>query len=336
MARPLEKRRLEVPGGLYFVRLWSPEGAFSPTSMDDTKLLEDCIEWAVLHSGAELYAYSWLPRSINLLLKVSECHLAWSGDSLELVVKRICGRYAQARNRRMGRSGELFHREYAAKLVDPDRYLLNVVRYIHLLPVAQNLCADPGGYPSSSHRAYLGKMRIRCLAPTPVLDALKNRAPSSRRAYETFMEKHESVRVAGLIEHGSDYDSRIIGDGLFVERMLKRSTHYRPGISRDQLAAAAAYEFQISRESIFSTSQRTSDVIEARALIAWQAMRNGMRPGAIAKWLGNTWANFLTTIHRHRPHHRELFDLPLVELINNERNRGVPRGVRKTPTAWAP
>jgi hypothetical protein len=298
---------------------------------EDMKLLEDCIDWGLLYSGAELYAYSWLPMSINLLVKVSHCHLAWSGNCLQLLVKRICGRYAQARNRRMGTLGELFRREYAAKLVDPERYLLNVVRYIHLLPVIRELRYEPGTYAWSSHHAYLGKGRIRCLTITTVLEELETRASDPRRAYQALMQGRESARVTSLIERGSDYDPRIIGDALFVGRMLTKSQQFRPTITRDQLVAAAAYEFQVSRESLFSASDRSSPVIEARALIAWQAMRNGMRPGEIAKWLGNTWPNFLTTIHRHRPSHRELFDLPIEELVKNESDRKPPRGVRAAP-----
>jgi REP element-mobilizing transposase RayT len=316
-----------VPGGLYHVILRSSDRRLVLRSVADIKLLEECLEWALLHSGAQMYAYSWLPSSIHLLLKMSECQLEWSGDCLELVVKRICGRYTQSRNRRLGKTGALFRREYSAKLVDAEGYLLNVTRYVHRSPVAANLCGEPERYAWTSHRAYLGKGRINSLTIAAVLAQLESRGSDPWRAYGSLMKKVESSRVTTMIEHGSEYDRRIIGDRIFVQRMGDGVAEFRPSISREQLIEAVGAEFGVTREQIFSTTDRQMVVVEARALIAWQAVRNGMRPGAIVLWLGNTWPNFLTTIKRHRPDQLGLFDLPIEELVNGDPNVRSPRSI---------
>ncbi len=74
--------------------------------------------------------------------------------NLSRVMMHLDGVYAQRFNRTHGRDGPLFRGRYKAILVEADTYLLQVVRYIHLNPVAAGLADDPKDYPWSSHRLY--------------------------------------------------------------------------------------------------------------------------------------------------------------------------------------
>ncbi len=76
----------------------------------------------------------------------------------------VCGpptdlsfRHTRQVNARKKRIGHLFQGCYKALLVDAERYLLALVRYVHLNPLRAGLVADPADWPWSGHRAYLGE-----------------------------------------------------------------------------------------------------------------------------------------------------------------------------------
>src|SRR5215470_16599509 len=65
------------------------------------------------------------------------------------------GLYTQRFNRLHRRDGALFRGRYKAIVVDKDNYLAQVVRYIHLNPVAAGIVREPEKFMWSSHRFYL-------------------------------------------------------------------------------------------------------------------------------------------------------------------------------------
>ena len=72
----------------------------------------------------------------------------------------INGAYTTYYNKKQERSGHLFQGRYKAILIDPEPYLLDLVRQIHLLPVRDGLQGDPMQHPWSSHRAYCGREKV--------------------------------------------------------------------------------------------------------------------------------------------------------------------------------
>lgn len=83
----------------------------------------------------------------------------------------------------------LFERRYRARLVDANRYLLALVRYIHLNPVRACMVADPRDHRWSSHRAYLGAPCPGWLRIEPVLAVFGSSPDAARAAYRRFMNE---------------------------------------------------------------------------------------------------------------------------------------------------
>ena len=67
--------------------------------------------------------------------------------------------YTKAINKRYNRSGPLFQGPYQAKLIDKEKYLLHLSRYIHLNPVAAGLVTQPDHWEHSSYKDYIGIRR---------------------------------------------------------------------------------------------------------------------------------------------------------------------------------
>ena len=59
--------------------------------------------------------------------------------------------YAQGFNKRFGRTGSLFQHPFKRKLISHERYLRQVILYIHNNPVHHGFCSHPVEYPWSSY-----------------------------------------------------------------------------------------------------------------------------------------------------------------------------------------
>lgn len=72
-------------------------------------------------------------------------------------MRQLNGVYTQASNRRHGRSGHLFQGRYKAILVDRDRYLLELSRYVVLNPLrAKGMVKRLEDWTWSSYQAMVG------------------------------------------------------------------------------------------------------------------------------------------------------------------------------------
>ncbi|MBI3066962.1 MAG: transposase [Deltaproteobacteria bacterium] len=145
MARPL---RIQYPGAVYHVmnRGGSRHKIFIE-KQDYEAFLKTIGE---IHErwGVELFAYCLMGNHYHICLRTPE-------GNLSRVMRHLDGLYTQRFNRIHRRDGALLRGRYRAIVVDEDAYLAQVVRYIHLNPLAAGLVGEPQGYGWSSHRFYL-------------------------------------------------------------------------------------------------------------------------------------------------------------------------------------
>ena len=74
-----------------------------------------------------------------------------ASDSISKVFQSVGRKYVQYFNYNYKRSGTLWEGRYRATVVDSERYLLTVMRYIELNPVRADMVAHPREYPWSSY-----------------------------------------------------------------------------------------------------------------------------------------------------------------------------------------
>ena len=167
------RQRLHVPGGTYYVvqRGSTTRPIFS--QHPDYLLFERLLATALRRTGARLHAYCWTPDAIHLALQIDSV-------SVGRFMQGITSRYARSIHERAAESGHFFRQRYKAILVDPDAYLLKLVRYVHHLPVIEALSSEPGGYPFTSHAAYLGRTET-AVADDAHRDANDERLRSEQR-----------------------------------------------------------------------------------------------------------------------------------------------------------
>jgi hypothetical protein len=82
--------------------------------------------------------------------------------------------YTKAVNKQQKRTGPLFQGPYQAILIDKNRYLLHLSRYIHLNPVSAGLVDQPEQWEFSSYRDYIGNRRGGITRPDIIIEYFKD------------------------------------------------------------------------------------------------------------------------------------------------------------------
>lgn len=211
MTRPL---RLEFPNALYHVtsRGDRRENIFEDDE-DRVRFLE-ILEGVVADDNWLCHGYCLMDNHYHLIIETLDGNLSKG-------MRQLNGVYTQASNRRYGRSGHLFQGRYKAILVDKERYLLELSRYVVLNPLrAKGMVKRLEDWSWSSYLAMVGD------APKPewlTTDWLLSLFGKQRKIA---MEKYRQFVREG-VQHQSEIWSNLkgqiyLGDEAFVAEMQKK------------------------------------------------------------------------------------------------------------------
>lgn len=146
MARAL---RLEFPGALYHVTSRGNAGADIFADDADRRFFLGLLARVVGRFAWLCHAFCLMGNHYHLLLETPRPNLSRGMRSLNSV-------YAQAFNRRWRRRGHVFQGRFHAVLVEKERHLLELARYVVLNPVRARLVPAAEAWPWSSYRAAVG------------------------------------------------------------------------------------------------------------------------------------------------------------------------------------
>jgi putative transposase len=137
--------------------------------------------------------------------------------------------YVQAFNLRHVRCDALWQGRFKSCLVQSERYLLTVIRYIELNPVRAAMVETPEDFRWSSVHTHLARARDPLITPHPLYLALGNDQAARAHAYKRWLD-------AGIapddLQHLRAYarQERALGDERF-QRMVQ-TTLGRPATCR--------------------------------------------------------------------------------------------------------
>jgi putative transposase len=150
--------------------------------------------------------------------------------SLSAAMRAVGQNYVQAFNYRHARCGILWQGRFKSCLVDTERYLLTVMRYIELNPVRAAMAASPQDYRWSSVHTHLGLACDSLLTPHPLYLALASTPDERHAIYRTWLrEGMTDDDLARIRLHVNQ--ERVLGDERFqrmVEKTLGRPVSCRP------------------------------------------------------------------------------------------------------------
>jgi len=171
----------------------------------DYKYYLDLLEECAPSNNCLIHAFCLMPNHVHLLITPQV------DSALGKLMQKVGLRFAQFINIKYCRSGHLWGNRYFSSLIEKDRYLWAVCRYIDRNPVRARLANDPSSYVWSSAKGTLLGQGPAWL--TPVWTNNKD-----RELYRDFLLEGEDDHLIGqiraAIQHGMP-----LGNEAFIKRM---------------------------------------------------------------------------------------------------------------------
>ncbi|NLB54636.1 MAG: transposase [Lentisphaerae bacterium] len=148
------KSRIDTPGALLHIMARGKEGGKIFRDDKDRDQFLERLENTLKATKTSCLAWALIFKYFHLLLRTDS-------TPITTVMSRLLTGYAQWFNRTHKRQGHLFQNRYKSILYQEDKYLLELVRYIHLNPIHAKRVKDIGilgSYKYSGHSAILGKV----------------------------------------------------------------------------------------------------------------------------------------------------------------------------------
>jgi putative transposase len=188
----------------------------------DRQRFLDVLSENVATHHIRLYAYALMPNHFHLLIETPRANLC-------SFMHQFNSAYTIWFNTKHERTGHLYGGRYKAKLVEGDRYLLALTRYIHLNPVKTKALArkpidDRRQYLQdfrwSSHRAYadLDHDTNNMLDFSPLAEVLAHGRRSKTAAYRRYVESGLTLDH-GELQKAMSQSSKAIGTESFCQQI---------------------------------------------------------------------------------------------------------------------
>jgi len=150
---------------------------------DAVKFLQT-LERYKLENEYELYAYCLMGNHIHILIEENQEEL---GNSM----RRIGASYVYWYNWKYERTGHLFQDRYKSEVVENDKYLLAVLRYIHQNPIKAGIVKDIKEYKWSSYSEYLSKSKNQLIDEDFILGIFNRDKNKAKALFEEFHKIEE-------------------------------------------------------------------------------------------------------------------------------------------------
>jgi putative transposase len=268
--------RIDYPGLLHHVMVRGIERKRIFNEKADYEEFLARLEQILKNSGAKVYAWALIPNHFHLLIRIGK-------KPLKTIMRRLLTGYALYYNRRHKRVGYLYQGRYKSIVCEEEPYLLELVRYIHLNPLRAGLVKtkeELDKYRWSGHSVALGNQKIKWQDTEEILSRFGATVSGARGKYREFVidgikqGKREDLAGGGLIRslggigrvllarHIKEkqlYDQRILGDGNFVESVLKEVESMEESVARiniDELIKRASKFYKVDRDKLINRKKQ--------------------------------------------------------------------------------
>jgi len=278
-----------LDGAIYHVynRLARGERCFENDEVADAfvELLRDLTQ----RDGITVFAWALLPTHFHIALRTGAI-------SLDRPMRSLQQRTARRINARLQLFGPLWQGRYRAKMVQDQRYLNQLLGYIHLNPVVAGLVDDPAEYRWSGHNEILGAAARPIVDADEVLRLFGATRAEARAAYVQALKGARDVQWVGELPGRLPWwrlgrparseleDPDATGRAGRLEAAERRLLG-RPAITAEEYLERAARLLDLDLEALASR-RKTSDVVRARELLTVVGVeRLGLRVKDIAQCL---------------------------------------------------
>ncbi len=286
------KPRLHFPGAIYHVSLCGNGTQQVFTDVVDFTRLLLLLQEGVERFGHRIHGYVLLPTEIRLVVEVDEVPLS-------RIMQQLGFRYTRWFNDRHAQQGHLFQGRYKAILIDPEHYLLPLVRDLHLAPVAAGIENDPMRYAWSSHRAYCAREKVLWLTLERLFVHIEETGIRALMRFHSYVNEGLVEPVDINFYTGGEYDPRILGSKEYARGVLKLSRQTcPPEVDPERVLALILDEFQLSAQELAAAGKNRHCSL-ARAFLGWLCLETScITLTALGERLGRDVSSLSSAIRR--------------------------------------
>jgi putative transposase len=187
--------------------------------------------------GYKIYAYCLMTTHGHLIIDAN-------GADISKIMHGINQCYAQYFNRKYKRHGHVFQDRFKSKVVNDERYLVNLSAYIHNNPVdIEEYCNSIEKYEYSTLGIYLGirKDKFKITNEDFIMQLFSNNSENARKRYLEFVYKCSNEALIEDIEFNiekTEYRSyrTILARDYTPEEIIELITEYT-GVEKDKIHA---------------------------------------------------------------------------------------------------
>ena len=240
MARPL---RISYPNAVYHVTCRGNDRKNIFRDDRDRRVFLEKLNTSREIYGVNVQAYVLMSNHFHLIVETPKANLSDFMRHFNIA-------YTSAYNRRHKRVGHLYQGRYKAILVDKDRYLLELSRYLHLNPVRikssrersyQEQIKTLEGYTWSSLGGYIDTKKK---VPWITYDQVLNQVGGSRTKYKEFVK--EGMKTGYRTPWDKVEGQMVLGDKRFLQKLKGK---WEKAASRREQPTARAF-FAVDSEAV--------------------------------------------------------------------------------------
>jgi REP element-mobilizing transposase RayT len=265
------RRRIQFPGALYHVMSRGNRKSMIVDDDDDRRTFMNTFSEAADDCRVRVYSCCLMGTHYHTLLDTPR-------GNLSEFMRSVNTEYSKKFNRRHERVGHTFEQRFESIVVQREKYLRRVARYIALNPVKARICGDAADWPWSTHRATAGLED----APSWLhLDWLRwgfraDTLADAQRRYQEYVR--DRAGLTWSFDLKAALGTARFKQGVAVTPRLERGGENRP------IPVACRCRVRPSLAQLFSGEE--ADRRSRDALILVAHLTHGYRLAEIARFLG--------------------------------------------------
>ena len=143
-----------------------------------------------------IYGYVLMDNHYHIIIQIHD-------KKLQEIMHQINNKYSKYFNVKYQRAGHVFQGRYKAVLVQDERYILKLIRYIHQNPVRARMCSKVEDYKWNSDIYYIKVIR-GFINISVILEMLDKNTTLAVEKYKEFMEEEETAEYSKLNAIGEE------------------------------------------------------------------------------------------------------------------------------------
>jgi putative transposase len=240
--------------------------------------------------GTAVLAWCLLGNHYHLVVRQGAVSLSRSMKTLQQGVTR-------SRNLRDRVYGPFWQGRFKAKNVLDERYLMQLIAYVHLNPVKAGLAKDVAGYLWSGHRDIVGRRRDPLVAVDEVLSLYGATRRGALRRYRSAManvvgEEWSDATPGGLpwwrVGRPTEEERKLRWEAAPVDELGRTTAMWRPRFTAKEWLDVACTHMEIDPEALGDRG-RAREVVRWRDLVGLVGIeRYGVMVTDLAAELGKS------------------------------------------------